>query len=292
MIWALPALSTPLPPEGAASDPGPDSTGERIREVSRELFPDALRTPVDEQYTIRFEPSVYFAAPGGTLRLPGSAAPKVKLESFDLDRPRLAPFGELHIRSGDWRVSLSGFAVSLDDVVSIATQSGQVGAAAFSVGNAIRSSIHFATGDVIIARELGAPDSISGKKDPGLAVSFEAFGGVRFYDVAFEFTTPTSTVSGDEFFVQPIVGLKSTLSVAEKVTIDVQLAMGGFNDGREHSSMSYDILVGFMYRPVQNVGMQVGYRLYIFDLKDGPETSRFDYRGAVAGLYGGVVVRF
>lgn len=287
MVLAAAVLGVPQQPPTAAAPAAVETNP-----VGKELFPDGVLTPPDERYKVRLEPSVFFVAPGGTLRLPGSSTATLKLENVDLDRPRMSPFAELHVRSGDWRVSLSGFAVSLNDVVTFAPQAGQIGGLAFAAGSRINSSINFATGDCLVARELGAPDSISGKRDPDLAVSFEAFGGLRFYDVSFNFDLPGGSLGADQFFLQPVVGLKSTLNVVEKFTIDVQMSVGGFTDGADHSSLSYDILVGFMYRPVENVGIQIGYRLYIFDLNDGPENARFDYQGAMAGVYGGVVVRF
>lgn len=262
--------------------------------AGHELFPDERLTPVDQRYTIQFEPSVFYAAPGGEFRLPGSssAAAVVKLQDLNLDQPRASPFGELHIRSGDWRVSLSGFEVSLNDEASSAPAAGQVGSLSFNGGDRISSSISFASGECVVARELGAPPAISGKLDPDLALGIEAYGGVRFYDVSLGVTTPTGTASAEQFFLQPIVGVKATLDIVQKFTIDLQTGMGGFSDGNGHTSISYDILAGFMYRPVENVGIQVGYRMFIYTLKDGPESGRFDYRGAVAGLYAGLVFKF
>lgn len=277
---------------GAPPEPVKDAAAPELR--GRELLPDARLTPKEERYTIRFEPSVWYAAPGGKLRMPGApaSAPQLLLEDFNLDRPRLSPFGELHVRSDDWRVSISGFAVSLNNQASQASQAGQVGPVPFAAGDRFISSVSVASGDCVIARELGAPDSINGTRDPTLAVSFEAFGGVRFYDISFDFAAPAGATHINEFFIQPVAGLKSTLNVTSQVTIDVQLGAGGFTDGRDHASLSYDILVGFMYRPTENLGLQVGYRLFIYNLNDGPDTAKFEYRGATAGVYGGLVFRF
>jgi hypothetical protein len=255
---------------------------------------DPLLTPPNERYTLRFEPSAFFAAPGGKLRLAGSpiGGDTVRLENLDLDVPRISPFVELHLRSDNWRFSVSGFETSLHDRGSVQLQSGQIGTLLYNPGDQLTSSMNFGTGEVVVARELGAPDSISGKKDPDFSVGFEAYGGFRFYDVSFDIRGPGGSVNADEFFVQPIVGVKTTMSIIDRFTFDVQLGVGGFMEGAGKHSHSFDILVGFMYRPTTNLGVQIGYRLFIYDLQDGPATERFEYRGAVAGLYGGLVLRF
>jgi len=50
--------------------------------------------------------------------------------------------------------------------------------------------------------------------------------------------------------------------------------------------------VGVTWRPVRHVGVQVGYRQLAFDLEDGEGTDRFRFRGAMAGVFAGVTVRF
>lgn len=276
----LAILAATLPTLGASGD---------------ELFNDGeLKVPDAEKYTIRFEPSLYYASPGGKVLLPGSPGGNnaMHLEDLNLDSPRLSPFGELHVRSGDWRVSVSGFAVSLSDRGSIAPDDRTAGPFPYASGDLLTSSINFASGDIVAAFQMGAPDAISGKRDPAFAVGFETLFGLRFFDVDFEVQTPTGTASGGGFFVQPIVGAKATMSVGHDITIDVQTDLGGFMEGPDKNSLSTNILVGFAYRPTPNVGVQVGYRLFIFDLNDGQEAERFEYRGAVAGLYMGLEVRF
>lgn len=256
---------------------------------------DALLTPPTERYKLRFEPSVYYAAPGGKLRLPGapSNVDSARLENLDLDVPRTSPFLEIHARADDWRISVSGFDVTLRDRGSVQTQSGVIGSLAYSAGDQLTSSMTFATGEVVLAHELGAPESLSGRKDPDFCIGFEAYGGFRFYDLTFDIRGPGGSITADQFFLQPIGGVKATMSIINRFTFDVSIGAGGFVEGAGKHSHSFDIVAGFMYRPLgENFGVQVGYRLFIFDLQSGSESSRFEYRGAVAGLYAGLVLRF
>ena len=82
------------------------------------------------------------------------------------------------------------------------------------------------------------------------------------------------------------------MNIVDRFDIDLQVLAGGFDAGRGHSSFSIEIVNGYTYRPIENVGVQVGYRLSWYSLQDGSDVNRFDYTGAVAGLFAGVVIRF
>jgi hypothetical protein len=272
------------------------SSGARARDdrAAAEQLRDEVLTPPAERYKVQFEPAAFYASPGGKVFLPGAPAGvgPVKLETVDLDIPRMSPFAELHVRSDNWRLTASGFGVRLSNRESVQTQSGSIGSLAFNPGDTLSSSMTFASGEIVAAHGLPVPASIDGTKHAEFAVGLEAYGGVRFYDVTFDFEGTEGSAHADEFFVQPIGGLKLTLSIIDQFTIDAQVGAGAFSEGGSKTSTSFDILVGFMWRPVHNVGVQIGYRLFIYDLKDGQSESRFQYEGAVAGIYGGIVVRF
>jgi hypothetical protein len=258
------------------------------------LFEDDLLTPPPDRYTIRFEPSAFYAAPGGELILPGSPPGTIEadLADFDLDKPRMSPYGELHLRRGDWRATLTSFAVSLDDVATTAVTAGQLGPLAIGAGDRVVSSMDFAMGELLVARQLGGPDRFNGIIDPDFAMAVEAFGGARFYHVAFDFEAPAGSVSADEFFIHPICGAKFTMNILRRFDIDLQVAFGGMLTGGDRSSFSIEILNGYTYRPIENVGVQIGYRLSFYSLNSGSGTSAFEYTGAVAGIFAGVVIRF
>lgn len=254
----------------------------------------AMLTPPQDRYTVRFEPSAFYAAPGGELIMPGSPSGTIAMDlgDLDLDKPRVSPYGEFHIRRDDWRVTLTSFAVSLDQVETTAAVASQLGPLAIGVGDRVFSSMDFGMGELLVAKQLGGPDKFNGVVDPDFAMAFEVFGGVRFYHVAFDFAAPSGAISADEFFIHPIVGGKCTMNVLERFDIDLQIAVGGMPTGGDRSSLSIEIINGYTYRPIENVGIQVGYRLSYYSLNSGTGASEFEYSGAVAGVFAGVVIRF
>ena len=94
MVPALVGIGAPAQAQPGAAAPGPD-----------------LAVPA---WTVEFRPSTWYVAPGGKLRLPGSAATAADMELSDitLDKPRLSPFVELHIMRGPWRFSLRSSATA------------------------------------------------------------------------------------------------------------------------------------------------------------------------------------
>ena len=119
-------------------------------------------------------------------------------------------------------------------------------------------------------------------------------GGGRFFNASFDVrreTGTTASAAADEFFVEPIIGVRTELELARDFTIDLQVAGGGLPLG-DKSSFSFDVAAGFQWRPIPNLGIQIGYRQLIYSLSDGKGTGEFKYSGALAGLFTGVVIRF
>ncbi len=252
-----------------------------------------------DSWTIRFEPAVWFVGASGDLRLPGTEASgngqKLDIGDLNLDSPRASPFGELHLKRGPWRISLSALAFSSGGRDFAPEGPGQLGPIAYDAGDLLDLSMDYATfaargGYEFLTAERGTTD------DGGVQVRSRlvGFAGARFHDVDFDASLQTpggASVSSDSLFAEPIVGLRWELDIHERFTIDVVGAAGAFGWG-DQSSWSADILAGFTWRPVENVGVQVGYRQLIVGLKDGDDPEQFEWRGGVAGLYAGAVLRF
>ena len=95
-------------------------------------------------------------------------------------------------------------------------------------------------------------------------------------------------VKGDMFHVEPIVGMKWEIEFERKFAIDFSSNFGYLPKLDDQSSSSLDLTAGFRYRPTPNLGVQIGYRLLVFDLED----DDVEAEGALAGLYGGISIRF
>ncbi|MCW5777735.1 MAG: hypothetical protein KIS87_14965 [Phycisphaeraceae bacterium] len=258
-------------------------------------------TPVggSDSWTVRFEPAVWFVGASGDLRLPGTAASgngqKLDMGDLNLDSPRASPFGELHLKRGPWRISLSGLAFSSGGRDFAAAGPGQLGPIAYDAGDMLALSMEYTTfsatgGYEFLTAERGTTDD-GGVK---LRSRLIGFAGARFHDVDFDASLQAAagaSVSADNLFAEPIAGVRWELDIHERFVIDVVGAAGAFGWG-DQSSWSADIVVGFTWRPVENLGVQIGYRQLVVGLKDGDAPEQFEWRGAVAGLYAGAVLRF
>jgi hypothetical protein len=274
------AAAQPAPPPGqgqpAAAEPAP--------RPARDFF-----TVPSERWTIQFEPAAWYVAPGGKATLPGSPSgtPMMDVADLNLDSPRFTPFGELHLRAEDWRVTLSGFAFSEDDRGAAQAFSGRIGSLPFSTGDRLVSSLDIAVFEANAGYRF-RPPALQGDQ---FKASIEALGGVRFYNVEFGVTGPAGSTSSERFFGHPFVGAKLSMGVLRDFTIDVQLDAGYFPSD-SGGATGYDVLAGFMWHPTENVGVQIGYRDLAYFLRSGSGPDRFNYEGALQGLYIGAVGRF
>jgi hypothetical protein len=90
----------------------------------------------------------------------------------------------------------------------------------------------------------------------------------------------------------PIIGGKLTMDITRRFTIDLQTTFGYFTDGGDKASFTWDIFPGFTYYPLENVGLQIGYRQLLYRLESGTKDQPFEWAGAMAGIYGGLSIRF
>lgn len=257
-------------------------------------------------WTLSFEPSVWYASPVGRLRLSGgpAAAGTRRLADYNLDSPRVSPFGELVYRIKDpsapnpgpndntWRVSLSAANVSLNDRGQTTPVATSAGAITFAAGDTLISSLDTFTADLFVAKSITIPDELAGKPGDAVRTRFELGGGFRLTRVDIAVQNTLGQRADDTITViDPMLTAKGTVEIDEDFTIDLQLSVGGLPSGRK-SSFAADILAGFQYRPTPNVGVQIGYRLMLTNIKRGEGSDRFEYDGGLAGLYGGLVLRF
>lgn len=279
MSWHFALVAAVTSAAGACAQPPPDAP---------------KRSDLDETWTVRLEPSVWYMAPSGRVLLPGSpgGADSTRLEALNLDSPRLSPTAELHVRNESWRFGLLGTYFEINDRLSFADEPGQIGGVPVATGDPLRASLSFFSMEATAAYVLPTPDWLAGKPGDRFRARGEVVGGFRVYDVDFDVRTLSGPVGGGGFFVEPLVGTKLTMDLVERVTIDFQATLSGFPGGGGREVYGFDLLVGFMWRPVENVGLQFGYRQQAFGLASGEGTEHFDWRGAMAGVYGGLVIRF
>jgi hypothetical protein len=92
-------------------------------------------------------------------------------------------------------------------------------------------------------------------------------------------------------FFEPYIGARAEAVIADDFSLILQLSAGGL-PLYSSSSYSVDIVLAFEWRPIPNVGIELGWRQIAYGLTDGRDLDRFQYTGRLAGLFTGVVIRF
>ncbi|MFA6045539.1 MAG: hypothetical protein WC718_11185 [Phycisphaerales bacterium] len=256
---------------------------------------DLLPWHRDDKWTVRFEPSVYYVGMSGTATLPRASGatgpnPSVRLAEINADEPRLSPAGEINLRKGEWGIAVRGFGFSSSGDATT-TAAGQLGDVIFAQGDIVNRGLDFNAFEVEGTYNL-LKDKLRPLEDGtyGVRTRLDLVGGVRLYDVDLRLSSlGTGGVSSqnDEVFVQGEVGVKGSVEFYDHFTVDLQLDAGGGPDG-----YSFDILVGGSWKPINNFGVQIGYRALFFDVDSGSGNSKFKLEGAAQGLYAGIVLEF
>ncbi len=258
-----------------------------------------------ERWTLRFEPSVWFVAPAGDVKMPGSSDALTqsigpgereftKLTELEIDRPEASPMGEINLGHGNWRFCLRGFSSS-SDAEATTLGPGSLNSLSFVEGDIIESSLDFLAAELEVAYSLHR--NTPRLNDSGREVfrsNLEGLAGARIYDVDWEIANSSSgapALEADETFLEPLIGGRFEMEFYERLDLDLQLTVGGLPLG-DDSSFSVDVIAGFMWRPFEHFGIQIGYRQLLFDLQSGEDEQEFEYDGTLAGLFGGLVFDF
>jgi len=275
-----------------------DAERSRQPEGGANVVADAAKRPV-HAWTFRAEPVAWFVAPGGDVTIPGTTTGGTSFsldDTLNLDEPEFTPLVELHAARGRWRATVSGYFIDQEATVS-SNVAGSFGDVPVSTGDTIASEFSFtsfqAAGAYAFDPYRAAPN---GRGGHDFVATLEVMAGARAHYVDFDFgVTPpggsTTTTGADEFFVEPFGGVKGTLDIREHFTVDVEFSLGGFSVGGDRSSFSADVMVGGMWRPVRNVGLQIGFRQQFFNLTDGDGASEFEFDGTAGGVFAGLEFR-
>lgn len=263
---------------------------------------------LDPEWTVQIEPSFWYVSPSGKVKLPASsgtggftsAGDSVELDRLNIASPRFEPSGEIHLNYDRWRVTFSGADYSINRDDTVADSSFRLGSVVVAPGDTLNADFHLTTVELTAGRRVwGWPfSSPEHTQHPEHAVESLArlyvIGGARFYDVGFDVARTSggfASAEADEFFGEPIVGVRIEADLARDFTLDLQATGGGLPTG-DTSSYSVDIQAGFQWRPHPNVGVQIGYRQLAYWLSDGSDEDEFTYNGRLAGLFAGLVIRF
>jgi len=264
---------------------------------------NALDEPRGDPFALRISPRVWFMAPGGRLILPGEVdgGRDIDVEQLNLDSPRVSPYLEVEARFADrWSATLSGFAFSIENETS-SPVSRTVGDVKIATGDPLSSELRFEGGDLTLGYAIIDEEYGRGNPDATpVSLVVDLFVGARLHHVDAEVTNlspalPAASAmraSADELFVEPIIGVVANVDLAEQFSLQVGGSVGGFSDGSNHQSVSWDIRTGAAWTPTPNIDARIGFRILTFDLDSGSGASTFEYRGSLSGLFAGVDFRF
>lgn len=255
----------------------------------------SIENGIPTSWRVQFEPMVRYVGPAGDLRLPGpTRGDKVDLADLNLNGPRLMPGYDLSFRSGSWRLNTIGLFYEVETQIASAEDAFTLGPLAVLPGQRTSADLTYTQLDFRIARTVLDTPLSPLSEGPGhkVRVRVDAELGLRLYDFEFRFEnldTGDRTSYGRTFY-EPHVGAKAAFNIHERATIDLYTNFGYWPFDRE--AFSWDIGVGFQWRPVENVGLQIGYRSTIFLLQEGSGAGKFEWAGSFQGLNAGIQIRF
>lgn len=267
-----------------------------------------LAPKISPDFSVRIEPMLWYVAPTGDLKLPvrSGTGPggfttegnTLKVDDLNIDEPRLRPAGRIAIISGDWMVSFWGFDYSASVDRTSPGTTGRIGAVALTPADQANVSFDFASYELTLGYRAYSHDFAKDSQKPedavDVALSLFVVGGVRLYDTSIRVERVTGTFASAEAehsFIEPILGVRTELDITRAFSIQVQ-ATGGTLPLDDTSSYSFDIAASFHYRPIDWADVFIGYRLLYVSLEDGENLDKFEYNGALAGLFAGFTIRF
>lgn len=298
IVLSTPAIAQPQARPEATAASAPSAAEPQASESSAPAI-----EPLSQDWTIRFEPYVGYIGPAGDLRLPSDTTRggEFTLEDLNLDSTRVLPIGRIQAQRGKWRFGFSGLGFDANDQSSQQTTAGQIGGVAFAAGDELVSDLSYQSFDLLVSyRVWNHTADTNANNRVRLDVGLDVIGGLRFHNASIDIRNRPATApapgtpliaDADEFFAEPVAGLRLDLTIVEKFGVEVETLAGGFSTG-DRSSGSFSIDAGFAYRPMRSIGIKIGYRLLVFGLNDGEGNEEFDWAGSMAGLYFGAQISF
>lgn len=290
--------SQPLADTGATAPAAPNSppsttptTIERGPDGSTRAESNALGD--GQSWTIEINPRLWWMSPSGSLRMPGSSS-EVRLERLNLDNPEFTPAGQFTIRAERWSFTFFGAGYSRDTQTT-ADSTFTVGSVSAVPGDSIEAAFDLNVFELMVGYRFWEYDFAAKSADPAAAapvtLALDAVLGGRLYELDLEVSSASARTATDQLYIEPIAGIRGQLDIVRDFTISLQLDGGGMGDS-DRSSYSFNISTAFEWRPIPNVGLQIGWRQILYTFQDGEGAQEFEYDGGIAGVFGGIVIRF
>lgn len=269
--------AAPAPAPQAQAEPPPRRTGFFAGSYTRAQRPD---------WSTEVEANVWYGSPGGDISIGGT--PLVATDRFNIDSPRASPMVEVHSRLDPWTISLRGSLLDVDSTTSLAEAAG-LGPVTFAAGEAVSSSYRldeFSVRAGYRVYQFDADANVYGR--PLLSAGVDLVGGLRLYDGSIGVRGASGSAGASFTHLEPLIGFAADVSFADKYEIQIQNTHAGTPSIDGQRSFTVDIQVTFKYRATENAAVQLGYRIR----RNILEGDDYELDGAVAGIFGGLTVRF
>ncbi|MDX2116386.1 MAG: hypothetical protein SFZ24_12320 [Planctomycetota bacterium] len=241
-----------------------------------------------DRWTIRFEAAAWAPALAGDATLPGGTS--VDVEDIDADENEIEPTGRALIRGGKWSFMFRGFGFSFDDEGRAGASFDASDEISFVRGDAVDAAIDIQGFDLTAGYTVLTPiDDV----ERDVRVAFDLYAGARLHTLDLSIGVPGGEAAQDDgVWVEPIGGVRVAVDLPHEFGFDLTLDGGGF-PGSDASSYSWDVTVAFRWMFLgQGVGgLEIGFRHLRMNLEDG-DAEALEFDGALAGLFGGIVIRF
>jgi len=254
-------------------------------------------------WTISLEARAWYPAPSGDLTLPGGSAldDAVDLADVNMDSPRVIPYGEIRLQRGKWQIGLAASTFSAE-ASAVMTTTRTLGAVPTFAGETTHLDFsHWSFETRGLYQLFSYVDGSTADGRDRVRIRGLAGAGVRASAVDVDFrVVPTSSartgaetlsVSYEGTFVELMAAGALEIDLSERWFISVE-ASGAFSGLDDRTSSSFSIEPTFAWHPTPNLGVEVGYRMLIHRMEEGPSPSDFEWAGSLAGIFGGVSLRF
>lgn len=304
------------PPNPASDNSTPPDSLTTPSTTDAATLDDADRPTLDtveRPWTIRLEPAYWYAAPRGEIKLPSSVGPvefagdtfegtdESDLSELDADDPGSGFLGRAHFARDRWRLSI-GLTTLGTSGDGTADAPGRLGDAFFAQGDSLHTTFDITTFDASLSYlVLHGPDADDPRDPHRFRYTLEVLAGARLeyldIDVQVDSAGPRppelgTRSSAAELFGQPIAGTRLSLDLFDDFTIEVGLTLGYWSLASGSTASTWDILAAFTWRPIQNVGIQVGYQYLGLTASRDVDQGEFEFAGSSAGLFGGLAFQF
>ena len=248
-----------------------------------------------KDWVIELNPRLWWVSPSGEVTFPGGGE-ELEIEELNLDTPAFTPAGSFSINADKFRVSFFGASYSQDAEFGVGASPLAVGPITLAPGSSAESSFDLGIYEINVGYRFLRHDFKKSTKDQEVSADLQldlyGVAGVRAYDLGIGVSqASTGEVNVDQFYVEPLIGIRSEFIIIRDFSMNLQLDAGAFGDS-DRSSFSFNIAVDFEWRPIHWLGIQLGWRQLLYSFNDGDDANEFKYQGGMAGLFTGVVIRF